>query len=210
MVHFVTFTIGDWSADGHEQSEDFLIASSIPIQDLRELHFAATPLLGFPIGDICAEFEINTPTQEQLAGLRTLGALDDPTLTVTNMQPSDVLALWLAILRAVARHQGTALVLEEEITPPAGVVPFDALEALFAQANGAQGLDLTVAFHGQPAANAVRALFTALKKAAKANGKTLGVTIARTQPATIPTLHFYGFDAHKRHLDVPGYGVFSF
>lgn len=209
-MHLITFTIGDWSADGHEQSEDFVVASSLPVKELRELHFAATPLLGFGIGEMCEEVDTTELTAKQVERLRALGALDASTTTDTPMTTRTLLDIWLCVLRAVARHQGIELTLEENITTPTNTVPFDAVEALMEQAVRDQGLSIDVSFHGQPAANPLRALLKALKKAARDQGRTLGVTINRTQPHTIPTFHFYGVDDQGRHLDVPGYGVFTF
>lgn len=50
-------SIGDWSDDGHGKHEDFIISSNVPVQVVREAHFAMKDKLGFSVEDICSEYE---------------------------------------------------------------------------------------------------------------------------------------------------------
>lgn len=50
-------SIGDWSDDGHGKHEDFVVSSNVPVEIVREAHFAMKDKLGFSIEDICSEYE---------------------------------------------------------------------------------------------------------------------------------------------------------
>lgn len=50
-------SIGDWSDDGHGKHEDFIVSSNVPVEIVREAHFAMKDKLGFSIEDICSEYE---------------------------------------------------------------------------------------------------------------------------------------------------------
>lgn len=41
--------IGDWSNDGHGKFEDFLVESSLPVEQVRELYFQACERFGFTL-----------------------------------------------------------------------------------------------------------------------------------------------------------------
>ena len=66
-------TIGDWSGDGHNQSEDFLIESNYPVERVREAHFQMKNTIGINIEDICSEFEEDEIDPETVKKIRELG-----------------------------------------------------------------------------------------------------------------------------------------
>jgi len=66
------FPIGDWSKDGHEKCEWFLVHGLKPVEEVREAHYEAEKLLGFSIGDICGQYEENYITKEYLEKLNEL------------------------------------------------------------------------------------------------------------------------------------------
>ena len=66
-------TIGDWSGDGHNQSEDFLIESNYPVERVREVHFQMKNATGINIDEICSEFEEDEIDPETVAKIKELG-----------------------------------------------------------------------------------------------------------------------------------------
>lgn len=58
-MYVINFEIGDWSRDGHNQSEKFNIESNKPVEELREAHFLCKEKHGFDIGDICSKYKDN-------------------------------------------------------------------------------------------------------------------------------------------------------
>lgn len=63
-MYKIKFELGDWSDDGHGKSKIFLVESSVPVEELREIHFKAPNVLGFDIGSICSEYEKNWITKD--------------------------------------------------------------------------------------------------------------------------------------------------
>ena len=142
-MYTIDFTVGDWSGDGHNQKETFLVSSSRSIKELRELHFKAEEYLDFAIGDICADYEQSYIESDQLEQLQALEIVPEDFVN-EDLEADDILELWLAILNYVAKMENLDIVL----------------------------------FY---------------------NPKTT---------ERYPAMHFYGYDEKKRHLGVPGYGVF--
>lgn len=71
MKKFI-MTIGDWSGDGHEKSEDFTIESNLPVECVREAHFQIEEATGIKIEDICSAYgedEILPDIVDRLKGL---------------------------------------------------------------------------------------------------------------------------------------------
>ena len=56
MIYEIIFELGDWSKDGHNQSDKFKIKSNKPVEELRELHFKFCEQ-HFEIGDMCSEYQ---------------------------------------------------------------------------------------------------------------------------------------------------------
>jgi len=66
-------TIGDWSGDGHEKSDNFLIESNLPIESVREAHFRIDKATGINIEDICSNYEEDEIDPETVHELKMLG-----------------------------------------------------------------------------------------------------------------------------------------
>ena len=66
-------TIGDWSGDGHNQSEDFLIESNYPVERVREAHFQMENATGINIEEMCSEFEEDEIDLETVRKLKRRG-----------------------------------------------------------------------------------------------------------------------------------------
>lgn len=188
----ITFTVGDWRYDGHGMCASFYAQSSLPVQDLRELHYQAKDVLGFAIGDICCDPDDAQLSEDERAILTEAGLLEGDTWPdfPDVWEPEDVARLWMDILVYVAQQTGTPLSLtpmgEEE------VLGHSLAEILRREAR-AHGLD--------PEA----APLLAAAVIERLQGTTSPITAT---PANGTTLHFYGHDSQGRHLCVPGYGTF--
>lgn len=54
-------TIGDWSGDGHQIREEFLINSNVDdINVIREAYFNSTDVIGFELGELCNNYAERT------------------------------------------------------------------------------------------------------------------------------------------------------
>ena len=61
MTHKFTFTIGDWSCDGHKQFDVIHVESSHTLEECQAAYAAASKKLGFDlIKDYCCDFESNS------------------------------------------------------------------------------------------------------------------------------------------------------
>jgi hypothetical protein len=48
--------IGDWSGDGHDQSQTFLCRADATIQCLREAYFKVQSVIGIDLTEVCGEY----------------------------------------------------------------------------------------------------------------------------------------------------------
>lgn len=215
--HLITFTVGDWSRDGHNLSEDFLVMSSAPLETLRTLHFAAMGHIGFDIGDICRKYEEAILAPEKYETLLAMGIItkdddviiideeesDDDDIVTLPLNPDDVLTLWLRILRAVGELEGTPV----ELTEVARDTPIPINQQLLSDVLDA-ARDTLPASIEEIGVHDLAHLLRALSDAAGKTGNRFVTQLTpQTQPHP-PTMHFFGFDERGRHLNVPGYGVF--
>ena len=149
-MYIIEFVIGDWSSDGHSQKESYLVKSSVPVQDLREIHFKAEEVLGFDIGDLCSQYHENWISRDRYEYLQDLlkwevnEDIDEEYWSDTENRYyiediDELLSIWLDCLRYV-----------------------------------------------DPS-----------------------VILTVCNDTKYPTIHFYGYDKKKRHLNTPGYGLFD-
>ena len=110
-------TIGDWSGDGHDQSEDFLIESNYPVERVREAHFQMETATGINIEDICAEYEENEIDPETVKKIKELGfrfenssGMGDGIISVPEMA-----SLWIFLLMKTNRDLKLEII--EDNTP---------------------------------------------------------------------------------------------
>ena len=141
-MHTINFEIGDWSKDGHNESESIRVFSNHPVKRLREAHFQCPEKLGFDIGDICGEYEESSIDED------IIEALEDAGFDVDSYDPEypgtrNMIQLWVDILMFIDPELELTLETPEELEK-------------------------------------------------------------------LPNMHFYGYDEKKRHLRVPGYGLFGF
>lgn len=73
MSYQVNFEIGDWSHDGHNESETIKVFSNRPVEHLRETHFLCPSKLGFDIGDICRDCEEDVIGEDVVETLEEVG-----------------------------------------------------------------------------------------------------------------------------------------
>lgn len=85
MIYKFKLPIGDWSGDRHGKTEDFLIESNKPLQEVRELYFRACEKLGFTLDGYdkltpCSEYGDSTIKEETLNALLEFGVKIDENL----------------------------------------------------------------------------------------------------------------------------------
>lgn len=61
--------LGDWSKDGHSQSEEYLIQSNVDVKELREIYFKTKRFNELSLEDICNDYEDCKISEEQIRGL---------------------------------------------------------------------------------------------------------------------------------------------
>lgn len=68
-------TIGDWSADGHGQADDYYVKANKSIKDVREAYFAAKEKLPEAIcpENFCCDYEEGTAPDEVFKDLKKRG-----------------------------------------------------------------------------------------------------------------------------------------
>lgn len=60
MEYLLQLQVGDWSCDGHEQSEEFLIKSNISMAQLKKAYNKGSKVLDFDlIANYCVSYEEN-------------------------------------------------------------------------------------------------------------------------------------------------------
>lgn len=105
----IKFPIGDWSGDGHEKCDWYIIetAKEIILEEVREAHFKAKEVLGFDIGNICSDYAEDTLSIDQLAKLKELNyeCVSNENDLLNNedwsLQSLDVIKIWLFLLNHI-------------------------------------------------------------------------------------------------------------
>lgn len=96
--------IGDWSGDGHDKCDYYIVESNKSVEEVREIHFLIKPMLGIDLHEICNDYEDNTIRDEAYRTLKHLEftAWDDYPQEGYGWVSSDIMAeLWIFLLRAV-------------------------------------------------------------------------------------------------------------
>lgn len=76
-THRIDLILGDWSGDGHGQSQTVIINSNLRKDELLTAYEAGTKLVGFDlINDVCEEYEDNRMKREYKTKLLDLGFPD--------------------------------------------------------------------------------------------------------------------------------------
>ena len=147
----IRFPIGDWSDDGHGKCDWFIVKSNMPVEIVREAHFAFKKLYGFDIGDICHnygesdvsgeiaefivkhkllndssdEFEILSKEGEYLNTDCYSNKLDDfkEGCTINILSSETLLKIWVGLL--MLAYEGLVLKTEEDNVPTINYYGFD-------------------------------------------------------------------------------------
>lgn len=108
-MYKIKFTLGDWSDDGHCMKDVFIVESTLPVDDLREVHFKANDLLGFDIGSLCSDYGDSSISRERYEKLEKFLSctiyedIDDDFWEENENEilidsPKDLLHIWLDCL----------------------------------------------------------------------------------------------------------------
>jgi len=81
MKYKFKIPIGDWSGDGHGKHEDYLVESSLPVEEVRELYFQACEKIGFSLDGShkqteftpCAEYQESNFNEDTIQKLLEFG-----------------------------------------------------------------------------------------------------------------------------------------
>jgi hypothetical protein len=102
------FPVGDWSGDGHEACEWYMVKTNASIEDVREAHFSCKEKLGFEIGTIASEYQDNTVDEHIIKILfeNKIVTEDDfcevvegdDGKTMYTVESEDIFHIWLKIL----------------------------------------------------------------------------------------------------------------
>lgn len=73
MKHQIELILGDWSGDGHSQTESFHILSNLNSREIYKAFQAGVKILGFDITDFCSDYEDTEISVEFFSALATKG-----------------------------------------------------------------------------------------------------------------------------------------
>lgn len=115
-MHRFWMTIGDWSSDGHGKSEDFLISSSAPVEQVREAHYRIKGVTGIDIEDICSRYGEDEVDAETVESLKRMGFLFENNSGMGDgiLSVEEMAKLWLFLLQQADRELELALI-EDDI-----------------------------------------------------------------------------------------------
>lgn len=72
-MHKITLVVGDWSGDGHDKSDTYIIESNLDLEQLSAAYKAGVQLLGTDlVEDICSDYEDNSFPVEVFNKLQAL------------------------------------------------------------------------------------------------------------------------------------------
>lgn len=94
LEHKITLTVGDWSGDGHSQSEDILIHSNLTQKELEKAFKDGSKKLKFKLEEYCRSYEDNILPEEVVAALKLHGLTEDM-VTDLDVEGGDEDDYWL-------------------------------------------------------------------------------------------------------------------
>lgn len=68
-MYQLKFQVGDWSGDGHGQHEDFILESSVSVEELREMYFTTKAKTKTSPENVCRDYGDNEITKQQIKDL---------------------------------------------------------------------------------------------------------------------------------------------
>lgn len=100
LPHMINLVLGDWSGDGHSKTETVTILSNLEKKDVAKAYKKGTKKVGFNLTEeVCAEYEDNNISREQVEKLAELGIpkdayLDSYDLEQDEEDSEDGFSLW--------------------------------------------------------------------------------------------------------------------
>lgn len=95
-------SIGDWSEGGHGKREDFIVDSNVPVEVVREAHYAMKDMLGINIENICSRYDESVINAEITRSIRELGfEFEYVDNGEVDTYPEEMARLWLFLLQKV-------------------------------------------------------------------------------------------------------------
>ncbi len=94
-----SMTIGDWSGDGHDKREEYIVVSNKPVEEVREAHFRGMAEV-LDLTQICNEYEENAVEADGLpewAREFFVDAYDQPGWL--SSEPEFFAQLWVEVLK---------------------------------------------------------------------------------------------------------------
>jgi hypothetical protein len=74
LNHVVELVLGDWSGDGHKQSDKISIKSNLTDKEILKAYKAGSKKVGFDlINEVCSEYEDNRVSVEKVKALAEAG-----------------------------------------------------------------------------------------------------------------------------------------
>ena len=104
------FTIGDWSDDGHEKKQTFILSSNTSMDDLVEIHGRIAKEFDIHLEDWCSDYDDYLLTEEQWKQLESLGFPFDVDLFdddgngveyILQWMPDEFLRIWIFLMKKV-------------------------------------------------------------------------------------------------------------
>lgn len=104
-MNLIEFPIGDWSKDGHNQCDFYVIETTKTVAELRDLHFKCKETLGFEIGNIASEYQ-NDKLSVEIADILLKANIIDQEFyndilneDMDNLSSEDIINIWLDTLK---------------------------------------------------------------------------------------------------------------
>lgn len=95
--NILKFPIGDWSKDGHNECDWFVISTTKTAEEVGEISQKIPDILGFPFGKLCQEYGQSNLTKNQIDALAEAG-VDISVIIAENVDNTDkdIDGYWLA------------------------------------------------------------------------------------------------------------------
>jgi len=181
MSHYYIFPVGDWSGDGHAYVADFLIKGEKPLQDVRETHFENNW-----IANICNDYDENYITIEILENFKNKEKTKDFILTLIKKHNLSVMAFY-------EKNVEVENLFNEEYDDVEITLNYNSLIELWVYALNDANPELKL----EVISEAMSKYYIKYKGYPVEKEKIEGSIV------------FSGFDNKNRHLNSPGYGVWT-
>lgn len=107
LPHLIDLVVGDWSGDGHSQTETVPVYSNLKKRDLEKAYKKGTALVGFDLTrDVCCSYDDNVIDEHRVVRLESLGITRGQYLNEREhperpgphqLSPNEFAVLWLRI-----------------------------------------------------------------------------------------------------------------